>query len=109
MKYARKFAREQDKKYLPQAVRQNNHELTISVMAGVLAMCFTLSPVGEASTYSRADGGPAVIKTGNTAEIYAGKLINGNASLSLLIILTNLLFPMGILPICTLVPAQALR
>ena len=79
MKYARKFAREQDKKYLPQAVRQNNHELTISVMAGVLAMCFTLSPVGEASTYSRADGGPAVIKTGNTAEIYAGKLINGNA------------------------------
>jgi filamentous hemagglutinin family protein len=76
MKYTRKFTRQQENKYLPQAAKQSHRELTISIMAGVLAMCFALSPVGEASTYSRADGGPAAVVNGNTADIYAGKMIN---------------------------------
>ena len=76
MKYTRKFTRQQESKYLPQAAKQSHHELAISIMAGVLAMCFALSPVGQASTYSRADGGPEAVVNGHTADIYAGKMIN---------------------------------
>lgn len=75
MKYTRKFTRKQESKYLPQAAKRSHHELTISIMAGVLAMCFALSPVVQASTYSRADGGPAAVVNGHTADIYAGKMI----------------------------------
>jgi hypothetical protein len=76
MKYTRKFTRQQESKYLPQAAKRSHHELTISIMAGVLAMCFALSPVGQASTYTRADGGPEAVVNGHTADIYAGKMIN---------------------------------